>query len=142
MIKKLKKLKKKSLSLLKRKAWKEFSLWIRLKDSDPDGFNVCVTCGVRRYYTELQAGHFLAGRTNGILFDERGVYPQCVRCNIFLRGNVEEYYPFMLEKHGQEVIDELKRKKKQLLKYSREDYEDMIKKFSDLSLRRKSELRI
>jgi len=103
--------KRSKLKIAKDKAWKVFSLYIRTKYADENGMVECVTCGDVKPIKEMQAGHFLAGRGNAILFDPRGVHPQCYSCNVCKHGNIEEYYPFMLENYGQEVIDDLKRLK-------------------------------
>lgn len=58
----------------------------------------------------MQAGHFLRGRLNANLFDERGTNEQCYACNVGRDGNVVEYYEWMLIRHGKPVIDELRRK--------------------------------
>lgn len=92
---------------LKRRVWKEFSIFIRTRGADSDGMNECVTCGRRLHWKELQAGHFVRGRLNANLFDPRGVQPQCYQCNIHFQGNVIKYYKWMLANFGQAVIDEL-----------------------------------
>ena len=102
-----KKKKKKSVSALKRAAWTQFSIWVRTRGADSNGMNTCCTCGDRLHWKELQSGHFIAGRNNSVLLCERGVWPQCKICNIYKHGATILYYKFMLEKFGQEVIDEL-----------------------------------
>lgn len=98
-----------SITVLKEKAWRWYSIYIRLRDADWKGFNTCVTCGVTKYYAELQSGHFTPGRRRWILFDERGCHPQCYKCNIALAGNPRKYQAFMMKKYGLEVIAELDR---------------------------------
>lgn len=99
---------KKSLAYYKNKVlWTLFSKYIRLKYST-NGLVRCITCGTWKYVKEMQAGHFIPGRHNSILFDERNVHPQCYHCNIGLKGNSIEYYAFMQKRYGQEVIDELR----------------------------------
>lgn len=98
-----------SVSLLKEKAWKWFSLYVRLVDADDFGFVHCVTCGKKMHFREAQAGHFTPGRYKYILFDKRGCYPQCYRCNIELKSNPRKYDAYMRQKVGQEVMDELDR---------------------------------
>ena len=66
--------KKTSVSAAKNAAWKEFSRYIRLRDcikttGDTDA-GICITCGKLIPYGNSQAGHFIAGRTNGVLFNE------------------------------------------------------------------------
>ena len=106
----------------KEKAWKVFSLYIRLKYSDDDGFVNCVTCGANYYFRELQAGHFIAGRCNSILFYEKGVHPQCRRCN-YQEGNGPMYFIFMEKTYGRDEIDYQIQLKHQTLKRSEFDYQ-------------------
>lgn len=120
----------KQLKTLKARLWKIFSEYIRLKYATPDGFVTCVTCGQSKNWKEAQAGHFLSGRNNGILFDERNVAPQCLACNVFKHGNIEEYYPWMLETYGQPIIDELRKLKMNPPKLSTDWYEGQINLYS------------
>jgi hypothetical protein len=89
-----------TITRLKQKVWKAFSLYIRLKDADALGYNYCYTCGARLHYKELQAGHGLGGRTNSILFDEELVKPQCKQCNIYKFGNQEVFHLKLIKEHG------------------------------------------
>jgi len=120
-----KKKKKVSLSKLKKKAWSEFSRYIRLKYANPDGLVECVTCGVVKHWKEMQAGHFIAGRTNSILFLEENVHCQDYRCNVMLHGNVVEYYKYMQATYGESVIDDLRKKRHENLKFTVEELEEM-----------------
>jgi len=103
----VKKAQKKSVSTLKRAAWTQFSIWVRTRGADSNGMNTCVTCGTRKHWKELQAGHFIAGRNNAVLFCERGCNPQCYSCNVGKHGNTVAYYKWMLKEFSQDVIDEL-----------------------------------
>lgn len=72
-------------ALAKKKAWEAFSLYIRTRDcirftGDPEQ-GMCVTCKSFKPRKELQAGHFVGGRGNAVLFDERLVYSQDGYCN-------------------------------------------------------------
>ena len=109
----MKKIKHKSISTLKKKAWTLFSLYIRRKGMSHDETNVCYTCGKRYHYKLLQAGHFIGGRHNNNLFDERGVRPQCYNCNINLKGNTVEFFRRMQQEVGDEVIDDLRRRNRE-----------------------------
>lgn len=101
------KLEKKSVSQLKKQCWDLCSEFNRRKDSDWRGYVKCCTCPTVKMWNEGDAGHFLAGRTNGILFDDRGIHFQCKSCNGFRGGEQAIYKDFMLKQYGQEVIDEL-----------------------------------
>lgn len=97
-----------SVSVLKKRVWELFSKYIRLKYSDWRGYCTCVTCGVVKPYTQLQAGHFIPGRHNKVLFDERNVHPQCYSCNVCKHGDLLNYRDFMVKTYGEDVINELR----------------------------------
>lgn len=119
-----------SLKKAKDKAWVPFSKYIRLKGAKNE-INKCVTCKVVRHYKELQAGHFIQGRRNAVLFDERNVHPQCYACNMYKSGNLIKYYRFMLKTYGQKVIDELERKNEEVVKYKVWDFERIEQEYKD-----------
>ena len=77
----------------------------------PDrNWGYCCSCG--KGITRGDAGHFIGkgfGGRSGVRYDERNINLQCIPCNRFQEGNKLEYRRFMLEKYGQEVIDELER---------------------------------
>lgn len=125
----------KSISKLKKDVWKLFSLWIRLKDADWRGNNVCVTCHKTYPYKKLQAGHFIPGRHNAVLFNEDLVHPQCYSCNFFLGGNPREYDKFMRQKYGDERVEEFdllgKGKKNGHKEYTIQDLEELKKVYTE-----------
>ena len=131
------KLKRKSVQQLKVDAWELFSELIRRRDADWKGEATCCTCGVRKDWRRGDAGHFLSGRNNSILFDERGVNFQCKQCNGGLRVGItvpdiqNRYEEFMLKKHGKEVVDEIKRNKTQTLQFTTNQLELFIISLKD-----------
>lgn len=108
------------------------SEYVRRSNADDDGNVRCVTCYKVLPWQESQAGHFLSGRSGENLWDLRGIHPQCVRCNVFFHGNQAEYFRFMFDKYGLEVIDELRAQKKKIKKYTEMDYEVMIWNYQKL----------
>lgn len=125
--------KKNSVSKMKQKAWSTFSLWVRLSAADYDGYVRCITCGVKKHYKEMQAGHFIPGRLNAVLFSEEGVHPQCYGCNIGKGGNWPSYYEWMKGMYGLEIIDQLIFQSRQVVKYTISDYEELAKKYQALT---------
>lgn len=121
--------KKTSLRILKAKCWRLFSEYIRKRGADEGGTNTCITCGIPKFWKELHAGHFVSGRTNAVLFDERITWPQCPRCNLWLGGNYAKYTLKMLDMYGREKVDELLDLKHKTVKYSRADVESLILDF-------------
>ena len=116
---------------LKTKCWNLFSKYIRLRDANKKGICKCCTCGIKKPWKEMQAGHFVSGRSNSILFDDRGVHAQCKSCNLFNHGKPLEYFLFMEKTQGRHVIDELMWLKTQPRKISDEKYEQMIEDLQD-----------
>ncbi|MCP4493168.1 MAG: hypothetical protein GY820_38590 [Gammaproteobacteria bacterium] len=92
-------------------AWNACSRYIRLRDAiattKTKTHAKCCTCTTTRLITEMDAGHFISGRKNANLFDERGIHSQCKCCNGDRGGNWPEYYDFMAIKYGENVIQEL-----------------------------------
>ena len=77
------KLKKPTVSSLKKKLDIIFSKYIRLKDADPSGNVECYTCGVVKQWEKdgMQAGHFMSRKHTITRWDEQNVKPQCYTCN-------------------------------------------------------------
>lgn len=127
--------KKSETKKAKDKAWIAFSKYIRTRDclrftGDPDN-GVCVTCWRTYPFKELQAGHFIDGRGNSVLFDERLVYSQCYGCNIGRNGSYIEYFVFMEKEWGRDKIDEFRALKKDTKIYKVYDYIAIERQFKD-----------
>lgn len=126
------------MSKARKKAWKAFSRFVRLRDAlRTTGTKThanCVTCGRRYKITgrgNIQAGHFQGGRSNAILIDEKGVHAQCYGCNVGKKGNPIPYYKYMLERYGQEVINDIEKRSrevKQIKKYEWKEIEEKYKR--------------
>lgn len=123
----------------KQAAWDAFSLYIRTRDclrfrnSLTDG--MCVTCKRDYPLKQLQAGHFIQGRGNSVLFDERIVYSQCFSCNgnppFGKGGNYVEYFVFMEEEWGREKIEEFRALKHEPKIYKIHDFIAIEQEFKD-----------
>jgi hypothetical protein len=136
-IKSLPKPKKVSISKLKKKAWEAFSKYIRIRDclkttgSIEQG--VCITCKKVYEIKHLQAGHFIPGRHNSILFDERGVNAQCMACNVYLKGNPIKYWRYMECTYGNDVIKELEQKDRQEKQFKPFELQAIYESYKDLT---------
>lgn len=124
---------------LKETCWNVMAKFIKLRDAiedrlDPDfRFVRCRTCGkvLERYYFEngkkksqrnCQGGHYKSrgsGGQSGIYFDERACATQCVPCNGFEQGKPKEFKEYLVNKYGEEVVEELE------LKHKTHSYSDM-----------------
>ena len=110
----------------KENAWDVFSVYIRRRDcirftGNPDE-GVCVTCKKPFPFKKLQAGHFIPGRGNAVLFDERLVYTQCFGCNVSKGGNYIEYFVFMEQEWGRSMIDDFRQLRYKIVKYKIDDF--------------------
>jgi hypothetical protein len=124
-------MKPKKLSYYKKRAWDAFSLWVR-KSNEVDGLVECYTCGKRKPYKEMNAGHGIGGRNNAILFDERIVKPQCAGCNIWGRGQYQVFTRKLINELGLEVYDEIVKHSSDTIKYKASDFLDIEFKYNKL----------
>jgi len=123
----------------KAKAWTAFSRYIRTRDCIRFGESLtdgrCVTCKRTYPFKKLQAGHFIQGRGNSVLLDERLVYSQCLGCNgnppMGKGGNYVEYFIFMEKEWGREKIDEFRLLKHQTKIYKQFQWEEAEQEFKN-----------
>ncbi len=122
---KLRKKSKQKISVLKRKLWTVFSIYIRKRDG-----GICFICGRRCEGMGYHAGHFIPKSIGGniLYFNEDNVHGCCYNCNINLGGNLYLYG----QKLGKEKCDELYQLKKQIVKWTEEDYLNKITHYKEL----------
>lgn len=127
---------------IKDKAWDNFSIYIRTRDclrftGKPDE-GKCVTCDRPYPFKKLQAGHFIQGRGNAVLFDERLVYSQCVGCNgnppFGKGGNYVEYFIFMEKEWGRKKIDEFRALKYKTVIYKPYQLQEIADKYKQKTI--------
>ena len=102
------------------KAAKEMQKYIRVKRClEATGLAFvghCVTHGTHRYHISyLEAGHFMGGRRNAVLFDVMGIYNQCGHCNRTNHGEHKKYRKFLVKKHGEEWVLNRERRAKRTI---------------------------
>jgi hypothetical protein len=131
-----------SLKTTKRKCWKVFSQWIRLKDSDEGGTASCYTCGTLAHYKDLHAGHAIPGRHNAVLFDEDIVKPQCPICNVWKGGMYHVFATKLIKEHGMEWWDAKLAGSKEVVKWTAADLEEKLqfynRKVADIAMLRRT----
>lgn len=123
----------KELTKAKNKAWAAFSLYVRTRDciltTGTTEWGACVTCGKVKHIKELQAGHYVDGRSNSVLFVEEIVNAQCYSCNCMKNGNKDSYNLFMLKKYSKKKIESFIGLKYEQKKYTVNDYKNIEKKY-------------
>lgn len=122
--------KSKSLKTLKKESARLFQLYVRLRDSDCEGYGNCCSCGKNVHYKQADGGHFISRGYLCTLFNEKNVHLQCKRCNL-MGGNASGYSLFMLDKYGKEEIERLNIEKNTPTKYSTTFYELFIMDFKE-----------
>lgn len=65
------------------------------------------------------------------MFDERGCHAQCYVCNVRLKGNWTNYYRFMQNEYGDDVIEQLMEQDKTEKKYFVHELLDLEKSFEE-----------
>ena len=86
---------------------KHFSIYIRLRDSDENGYAKCCSCGKVSHWKDSDAGHFVNRAHKSLRFSEVNVNTQCRHCNRFREGNVTGYAMFMIDKYGRDILEKL-----------------------------------
>ena len=111
------------LPKLKKKAQDVFNKWIRERDKDSG----CISCNG----DTQQAGHyFSSGHYSSLTFSELNVNGQCVRCNMFLHGNLIQYRMGLVYRYGEREVHQLEQDSRYgVKKWSREELEEIIKKY-------------
>lgn len=115
---------------IKKKAWAIFSRYIRLRAADENGLAKCFTCEIWSPWEYLQGGHFIPGRGNRVLYDERQVHPQCSHCNTTLHGNWTVYLVKMTDLHGPNVVSEMILTAKVTLQMKAYEHQGIYEKYS------------
>lgn len=125
--------KKRKKKNLKKEAWKWCSLYVRTRDCietlDSLDEGLCFTCDATVPFKSAQAGHFIPGRNNKVLFDVDQIRLQCYHCNIGLKGNWVEYLKRIRLLWGEEVVDKMLEEHNQPVKYTDVDYQNFIDRF-------------
>ena len=107
-------------------AWKEFSRYIRTRDAVVETGDTtrgrCITCGRLIPVYGNDAGHFVPGRSDAVLFEEHNCHLQCARCNRFAQGAFVEYELALRDLNGEEEVERLKQLKFKHVKYSVQDF--------------------
>ena len=107
------------------KLWKVFSLYIRLRDSDANGFGKCFTCGKVLHYKEGDAGHGIGRQHKATKFSELNVHLQCRKCNYYGAGEQAKYMLEVDKRYGDGTWDKLELASKMTFKRTQFEIDTM-----------------
>lgn len=105
-----------------------FHRFIRLRDTDANGFGTCCSCNKKVHFHDADAGHFQPRQHKATRWDERNVNLQCKYCNQWEGGAQYAYSKFL----GEDLSDELFRLSKTTVKLMDHEYEDIYYKYKEL----------
>jgi hypothetical protein len=107
-----------------------FAEYIRLRDSNGDTFR-CISCGQVKPMSQCQCGHYISRAHMATRFDENNCNGQCVSCNIFKSGNVVEYRFGLIDKYGEEVVNQLEAMRNDQRQIKDPEYKELIQYYKD-----------
>ena len=108
-----------------------FSKYIRLRDADSSGYVRCITCGTRKYWKEVDAGHFQTRAKYSTRWDERNVNAQCKGCNMVNGGQQYVHGLAIDKKFGEGTADELVILSNQIVKLSTREILDLAEEYKN-----------
>ena len=100
-----------------------FSIYIRRKEN-----NVCFTCGSTK---NSQCGHYVSRKYLSLRWDELNCHCQCSSCNIFKKGNMDEYARKLELKYGFGILQKLAEIKAKTVKYTVDELDILIKHYTE-----------
>ena len=80
---------------------------------------------------DLDAGHFISRNWTALRWDERNVNAQCLRCNRFAGGEIDEYFLWIDKTYGDGTAREMISHKHEMFKLERKWLEEQIKIYQD-----------
>ena len=125
-------IKKEGISKLKAKLDKVFSQYIRLRDTDDQGWGNCVTCGKALFWKNGDAGHFISRTYLNTRFEPLNVNLQCKGCNGYRSGEQFTHGLVIDRKHGEGMAFALLSISKKSVKWDRPKYQEKIRKYTKL----------
>jgi hypothetical protein len=118
-----------------KKLWKAFSLYIRLRDTDSEGFGSCFTCPRILHYTKGDCGHGIGRQHKATKYNEKNNHLQCKPCNGFNGGMREVYKQQMNLRYGDYAWDLMELASKTASKWSQFEIDILEKHYKNLVIK-------
>ena len=122
-------MKSKSINRLVADLDKVFSLFIRARDMNDEGFSNCVTCGKLMTLKTSQCGHFISRRHYATRWEEKNCAAQCYACNMHNQGKQYEFGLAIDKRYGVGTAQRLLIQSKNTFKKDRNILEILINKY-------------
>ncbi len=128
---------KSTIGTYKHTVWHSCATYVKLRDSDKNGWCRCCTCNkaIRYDDSNTQAGHFVPGHNNTTYFDDAHIHAQCYMCNNYGNGEQAKYSLFLKKKYGYDdaTLEEILNRKFAKKKVTMEELKDIKKHFDECS---------
>lgn len=99
-----------------------FNRFIRIRDAKKG----CISCGAN-LNGKFDAGHFFSvGSYPNLRYNEDNVHGQCVKCNMYLHGNLSNYRDGLIARIGSDRFHVLDQKKNEPLNLTMAETIDLI----------------
>ena len=96
-----------------------------------DGYVTCVSCGVKKHWKKLDAGHYFSRVDKSVKLMEENIHPQCKGCNIKMSHGdtkvVTAYRRHMVDMYGEDFLDHLEALAWTPTKFNRAEIEALTK---------------
>jgi len=125
-------LKKRKRSTIVKELDKVFSLYIRQRHANLDGFVDCITCQTSRHWKKMQCGHFMSRSKYATRWDDENCQVQCDGCNRWKQGEQYKFSKWLDENYHEGKADELVLKSNQTAKFTDYELEEMINHYKQL----------
>ena len=77
-----------------------FSIYIRRRDADENGYVKCCTCPTVKHWKEMDCGHFRKRGNLSTRWNERNAAVQCEICNRHKDGEYDKMQNYLMLKFG------------------------------------------
>lgn len=106
------------------KLWTIFSIFIRLRDSNENGYAQCFTCKAWRYWRDGDCGHGISRGHMATKYNEKNNHFQCKKCNAPPNnGKPIQYKEEMNKRYGLQTWEMMEIAAKQVCKWARFEFE-------------------
>ena len=119
----------KSLQTLIKELDEVFSIWVRKKYADSNGYLNCFITGVRLHWKQADAAHYIRREKMATRWHEWNVHPSSIDSNRFDPEHERMYGEKMIEVFGIEQVTELHNLSHSLAKWTRPELEEKIEYF-------------
>lgn len=88
---------------------------VRRNAANQSGIAVCVTCGYRTHWKNLQCGHFQPRQHIATRYDLQNLGAQCESCNCYKGGENEKFAAYINATYGCGTAQTLKERAKEIV---------------------------